>query len=330
MPGPIRQSSLVNQSGVQDSTVTAASVNGVAAANMLVAVVVAYCNTSTQSGDIVNGYTSTPSNTWTLAERVAQTTGVWRTEITVWVAPNVASGNTTGKPTFTSGTTAAHWCWHHLDEWAGMATSSPIDKTSEDTEPENSGTITVPNTATLAQAEQVVYAVAACRWNYAWNGSYSAPGTAPSTYTVLQGTTDNATLMVAQSSYKEVLSTNPVGATWTYEGAPGDNGAVALVVTFKKSSTSLRLEIDNIDSADMTGTTGWTLGAWPADPFQTGPTGQCAKVWTSYSATITSGKLILPDAPPGAAVNDTYNVSGHQPAGTRNLAWCSGVVRVVV
>jgi hypothetical protein len=328
----IRQSALVNEAGVQNSTVTAASITGVASGNMLIAVVAAHCPTSVQTGDIVSGYTSSPSNTWTLAtgSRSAQTVGTNRTETTIWVAHNVAAGTTTGKPTFTASTNPGHLVWHHMDEWAGMVTSSSVDKAGTATAPENSPSITIASTATLAQAAQVVYCVAACRYNYDWNGSSTAPGAASATYTVVQGTTDNTSLIVAQSQYKEVTSTAGVGVTWMYAQQAGDRGAVASLATFKKAgATPLRLEIDNIDSTDITGTTGWTIGAWAQSPFQTGAASQCSKVWTSYSATVTSGKLILPDAPPGASASDTYNVAGYQPSGTLNLAWTTGVVRVV-
>lgn len=207
-----------------------------------------------------------------------------------------------------------------------MAASAAVDKTSTDTEPENSGTITIPPTATLAQADQVVYAVAASRYNFAWNGSFAAPGTPPSGFTVAQGTTDNS-LLVAQSAYREVAGTDGVGASWTYAQQTGDRGAVAALVTLRKGSTSLRLEIDSIDT-EVVGTTGWTIGAWAGNPFQTGALGQCSRAWTGYAAVVSGGKLILPDAPPGASAGDTYTVSGFQPAGTFNLPWTTGVVRV--
>lgn len=326
MPGPVRQSNLVIEAARQDSNVSGATISAVATGSMLVAVVAAHCPTSVQAGDIVSGYVTTPSRTWTLAVRVAQTIATNRTEVTIWVAPNVASGSTVGKPTFTAGSNPGHEVLHHMDEWTGMATASPTDKTGTDVEPESSGSSTIATTAALAQADQVVYVAAACRYNYQWNGNYTSPGSAPATYTVSQGSTDNAG-MVAQSAYKEVSSTAGVGSTYTYENQAGDRGMVHALATFKKAASSLRLEIDDIDTTDITGTTGWTIGAWPADPFQTGAPGQCAKVWTGYAATLSGTKLILPDAPPGASVNDTYNVSGNQPAGTRNLAWCSGVVR---
>jgi hypothetical protein len=327
MPGPVRQSGLVNEAARSDSNVSSASINGVASGNALIAVCVAHCSTTVQTGNIVSAYTSSPSNTWTLAVRHAQTIGSFRTEVTIWVAHNVASGNTTGKPTFTAGTNAGHEIFHHFDEWSGVVTSSSVDKTGTVANAENLDTITVPNTATLAQADQIVYCAVGCRWNYQWNGDGpGGAGAAPSTYTVSKGETENS-LMVAQSAYKEVSSTAAVGATWTYAQQTGDRGAVAVLATFKKSSTSLRLEIDNIDTTDISGTTGWTIGAWAGSPFQTGAGGQCSKVWTSYSASITSGKLIFPDAPPGASLNDAYNVMGYQPSGTRTLAWCQGVVR---
>lgn len=332
MPGPVRQSSLVNETARDDANVGGALVNSVASGSLLVAVVAAFCNTSVASGNIVSGYGTTiggsPSNTWALAARSAQTVGVWRTEVTIWVAHNVAAGNTTGKPTFTASTNEGHSVWHHMDEWTGMATSSSVDKTATTSAADGAGAIATTATATLAQADEVVYCAAACRYNYLWNGDYDAPGAPPTTgFTVLQGTTNNATLLVAQSAYKEVASTAGVSASWAYAEQSGDLGAVAALATLKKSTTSLRLEIDDVDTADITGTTGWTFGAWPANPFQTGSGGQCAKVWSGYSATLDGTTLVFPDAPPGASVDDVYNVSGHQPSGTLNFPWSTGTVR---
>ena len=323
MPGPIRKSSLIVQAGRSNANVGQAAIAGVAAGGMLIAPVVAHCSTTVQAGDIVSGYVSTPARTWTLATRRARTEGTWRTEVSIWIAHNVPAGTVSGAPTFTSGANPGHEVWHHMDEWAGMLAAAAVDKTSAVDQGENLATITVPPTPVLAQADQVVYAVAASRYNFAWNGNFAPPGTPPSGWDISEGTTDNSA-MVAQSVYREVASTAGIGVSWGYAQQPGDRGAVAALVTLRKGGVAtLRLEIDDIDETDIAGTSGWTIWAWAGDPLD----GAAARRWTGYTPVVTAGRLILPDAPPGASLNDVYNVSGYRPAGNQSLAWGPGVVR---
>jgi hypothetical protein len=323
MPGPVRQSNLVVNSAVAPASVTGATINGVEAGNCLVAIVIAYYPAGTDT-DLVTGYGTTiagsASNTFANALRVRRgDASGWYTELTAWVAPNVSAGNTIGKPTFAL--TGSHWVFTHMDEWAGIATTSPVDETDTDSVAAAAGTasITVGPTGTLSQASQVVIAAAGNRYNYIWNGGYGS-GNAPSTYTVLRGITDNTGGAVGQSVYKEVTSTAAVSATWTF--ADGYGPAVAGIFTLKTSSATLRLEVDDIDT-EITGTTGWTFWAWAGDP----DTAPAAKKWTAYAATIVSGKLVFPDAPPGATDASTWNVMGYQPSGTLTTGFMTGTVR---
>jgi hypothetical protein len=332
MPGPVRQSSLVFQVGTQTSTVDPATINGVAAGNALVAVVVAVRPSGTP-GDLITGYGTTiggsAANTWGASPilRVSEKhpTEPHYTEITAWIAHNVSAGDTIGRPVFAFND-ASTTVYTHMEEWSDVASSSSVDKTATAVAAVTDTSITVGPTAALDQAEQIVIAVAANRFNFVWNGGFSGAGNAPSTYAILQGRTDNTSGLVAQSVYKEVSATAAVSAVWTFD--PQGNRTVAGIFTLRKSTTTLRLEIDDID-AEIVGTTGWTIGAWPQNAFQTGTPGQCAKVWVGYGATLSGTKLVLPDAPPGAALNASYNVCGYQPAGTRQLAWSTGVVREV-
>ncbi len=326
MPGPVRQSNLVVQSNFAPASVTSATINGVASGNCLVAIVIVHYPGGSDT-DLVSAYSTTisgsPANTWTnvLRSRRGDAAGVWYSELTAWVAPNASAGNTIGKPTFTQA--GNHWLFSHMDEWSGIATTSPVDKTDTDTVAAGAGTtsLTTGPTATLAQASQVVIAAIGNRYNYAWNGGYGS-GTAPSTYTVLRGTTDNTTGAVGQSAYKEVSATTAVSAAWTFVAGYGP--AVAGIFTLKTATTTLRLEVDDIDT-EITGTTGWTFWAWSGDP------GDAAadKKWTSYAASISGGKLVFPDAPPGATDGSTWNVMGYQPSGTLTTGFMSGTVREV-
>lgn len=326
MPGPVRQSNLVAQSSVASSAVTGATINGVAAGNTLVALVVAH-RPSSASSNLVSGYGTTiggsSANTWTnvLRAGLLDTGGVWYTEVTAWIASNVSAGNTIGLPTFAF--SDALTVFSHMDEWSGIATASPVDKTATATESGAAGTLTVGPTSTLSQASEVVIAAIGNRYNYSWNGSSSGAGTAPTGYTVLQGSTDNSAGNVAQTVYKEVTATTAVSAAWTY--VTGYGPVAAGLFTLKQGSSTLRLEVDSIDSADITGTTGWTFWAWSGDPLDAA----AAKRWTSYSASISSGKLVFPDAPPGATAGSTWNVYGYQPGGTLTTGMMTGTVRAV-
>lgn len=329
MPALVRQSSPVFQNDVDSSTVTGAAIATVAAGATLVSFVVA-SRPNGAAGNIISGYGTTVNgsagNSWgssPIGRAVSVSPdGTWYTEITAWIAHNVTAGNTVGKPDFAfeDGSTTV---WTMLTEWTGLALSSAVDKFAIATAAETATTITVGPTSALAQADQVIVALVANRYNYVWNGGYGS-GTPPSTYELIAGRTDNSGGLVAQAVYKEVSTTAAVSATWTFE--PEGNRTAALIFTLRKATTSLRMEVDNIDP-EIANTTNWTFGAWPGNPFQTGPAGQCAKVWTGYAAVIENGKLIFPDAPPGATLGATYNVQGHQPNSTRTTAWMAGTVR---
>jgi hypothetical protein len=326
MPGPVRQSNLVVQGSVTPAALTGATITGVASGNTLVSIVVAYYPTAADT-NICTGYGTTiggsAANTWSnvLRVRSAVFDGVWYAELTAWIASNVSAGDTVGKPTFAAST--EHWVFTHMDEWSGIVTSSPVDQTATAVVAAAAGTasVTVGPTSTLSQASEVVIAAVGNRYNYVWNSGYGS-GTAPSTYTVLRGTTDNTTGAVGQSAYKEVTATTAVSATWTF--ADGYGPTVAGLFTLKQGTTALRLEVDDIDT-EITGTTGWTFWAWSGDPLDA----KADKRWTAYSATLSGGKLVFPDAPPGATDGSTWNVIGYQPSGTLTTGFMTGTVRAV-
>lgn len=325
MPGPVRQSNLVRQENIASSAVDGATISGVVAGNCLVAIVYAH-RASGSASNIVSGYGTTiggsAANTWTLAARSQRLDdgGVWCLEVTIWVALNVSAGTTIGKPTFNF--TDALYVWSHMDEWSGIATSSAVDKTDTDYAINTATTLTTGPTATLAQSSEVVIAAIGTRLAYSWNGSSSGSGSPPSTFTILQGSTDNSIQAVGQSAYKEVTATTGPSATWTYANA---QTAVAAIVTLKQATTTLRLEIDDIDTTDITSTTGWTFWAWSGDPLDAA----AKKRWTGYAASISSGKLVFSDAPAGAVAGDNYNVMGYQPSGTLTTGFMVGTVRAV-
>jgi hypothetical protein len=319
----VRQSNLVVEQNVDASNVTGATINGVASGNTLIAVVVAI-RSGMSSGDIISGYGTTiggsAANTWSLmtGSRIAYSSGSGRrTEITWWIASNVSAGNTVGKPTFAFSDDSTQ-VYTHLDEWSGISASSPVDKAKTASAAAGNATIATGSSGTLSQASELVLVAWGNRW------CYQDPPTIPSGYTAVRsiaGNNGTNPLLAGRTFYKEVSATTAVDATVSQ--TDDFDGSVISLVTLKLGSTTLRLEIDDIDETDITGTTGWTIGAWSGDPFTT----TANKVWTGYSASVSGGKLILPDAPSGASAGSTYNVVGYQPSGTKMLAFCSGTVR---
>jgi hypothetical protein len=263
---PIRQSNVGTQAGVSTSNCPTAVINGVVAANCHVAIVAAH-RLST-AGDLVSAYTTTiggsPANTWTLARRDAITSAAGhRTELTFWVAANCSAGDTTGKPTLVHNDDSTN-VWHHFDEWAGLATSSPLDKVAGATVAAPGLSLTAGPTAALVQAASLQISAAADRFNYAWNGSGAGAGTPPTSHTILQGTTSN-TIIAAQSSYRELASTAGVSATWA-TAETSSHGIVGGTITLKIQTTVRRLRIATLGGVAIAGTTGWAGWIWTADP----------------------------------------------------------------
>lgn len=323
MPAPIRSSNLVIDSNVAPASLGGATINGVAAGNTLVAIVVAGYPAGVDT-DLVSGYGTTvggtPNNTWTnvLRRRLGETGGTWYVEVTAWIASSVAAGDTVGKPTVPL--SGNYWIYQHMDEWTGIMSASPVDQTATASALTGSS-LTVGPTGALAVASQTVIAAIGSRYNFVWNGDFSDPGTPPATYTTVRGTRDNVPGIVGQTVYKDVTSTTAVSASWTYAT---DEPVVAGLFTLKQGSTALRLEIDDI-KPDIAGTTGWTFWAWSGNPAAA----PAAKEWTAYSASVVGGKLVFPDAPTGATAGSTWNVYGYQPSGTLSIPMSTGVVRAV-
>lgn len=321
MPAPVRQSSLVLTEGVTAAAFSTTTINGVVAGNTLVAIVAVNSPTSADA-DICTGYTTTiggsPANTWTnvLRRRRVNAGGVWYSELTMWIAHNVSAGNTVGRPTFAFD---ALFAFSHVDEYTGLVTASAVDQTATAFADAGAASISAGPTGTLAVASQTVIAAVMNGYNDSWNGNGTSPGSPPSGFTLLRGNI-GAGRNNAQSVYRDVTATTPVSAAWTVNTTYGPS--VAGIATLRQGTSALRLEVDNIDVTDITGTSGWTIWAFPGNPKDGNGT-----EWTAYSAVISSGKLILPSAPAGAAAGATFNVSGYQPLGTRQLAWCTGTVR---
>lgn len=295
MPAPVRQSNVGTQAGVNTSTAPTATISGVLAANCLVAVVAAHRLNTT--GDLVSAYTTTiggsNANTWTLALRQAFTSsGGHRTELTIWVAANCAAGATVGRPTLVNDGTSV---WHHFDEYATIATTTPIDKVAGAAVASSSLAITAGPTAALVQAASMQISAVVDRFNFSWNGGGSGAGTPPTGHTILQGTV-SSTVLPAQSSWRDLSATTGVSAAWTSAEA-GSHGLVAGTITLRIQSLVRRLRISNLGGVAIAATTGWEAWAWTADPLDLLPS-----KYTGSNVVVSAGQILLLNPPAGIAV----------------------------
>jgi hypothetical protein len=263
------------------------------------------------SGNVVDSYDFTTSagtvNVASPALRVAYQDGAtWRTELTVWVQPNAPAGITTGKPVLTvddSGNNVQHvFC-----EISDIATSTPVDKTASATNAGVSGTTSITaTTATLAQANEIVFFAFADRWNYEINGN-SSTGAVPSGsgFTLLAGDASNTYLSFAVG-YKVVSATTAISLTSTFVDQ-ADQGQVFGIVTLKGSTTNLRVEITGFDPAVVA--PGGTpvvvddVGVWIGNVFTT----LCSQRYQN-NAFNTDGTMFCTPAPAGTSNLQSVNV----------------------
>jgi hypothetical protein len=277
----------------------------------LVTVVTAAWRWQSSAGNLINDVTLAGSS-MTLAKRknlqVSTTMGA---EVCIWYAMNVSSGAKTVALDFVNedDSTVCNW---HADSWAGIVTSSALDVTSDNSVEGSTTSFAVPNsgtTGTLAQASELVIAVASSKWNWTWNGTYGGGGSPPSGYTLLAGLTeDNSNTAIFQTAYKEVSSTTGVSCTWTKEDTGYNVGALA---TFKIGTVSKRIKV--LSSTSMNSATGITAYAWAGDPA-----GEYAQKWTGLSAESSGGTLYITTGIPSSwTTGSTVNVILYQSSGDK-------------
>lgn len=236
MPAPIRSSSL--KSGLAISTSDPLASNTIAsgaAGNATIAVVTAYTNVG--SGDLVSAVSG---HTLAARSKIVGGGSTTTTEVSIWYNDNISSGTQTATLTLVNAGTDVTW---HFDEYEDLETSGMLDVVSTGSSPTASSSISTGSTATLAQAENLVIAVAANRYNYLWNGGTYGVVPAPAGYTKLQGTYDSALDIPMVSVWDDVSSTAGVSAVFTQVNQ-SDNGGAAAIAVFQYATGPAAAEID--------------------------------------------------------------------------------------
>lgn len=266
-------------------------------------VAVAVLNDGVSSGELVSAVTSVPSLTWTLTDatdgkelRATDDTG-GRMGVYLYTARNSALQTVTATPTLVAA--SGNRVVAAMVEMTGMLSSGMPDKAASASVATAASSITAGPTATLAQADQTALAVIAGRWWYTFNSAGSG-GDPPSGWTKAFGTNDN-TKFPFQVAYREVAATTALSAAWDVPASQGDGG-VAIVGTFRESTTTLRTRITFKSASGINGVSGLTAKVWRGDSD------------TNYSATYTgltaeaSGDTLFCSAPAGAVAADVVNV----------------------
>lgn len=190
----------------------AATINGVTAGNCLIAVVsIAQILNAAQAvitpTDTNGTWADVGSNALTL-----DTLNSWYYGTMIATQQNCNSGSHTVTYTFPNGSTYAELT---VFEVSGLLTSGAVDKLSH-LDQQGSGThpLTVPNTAVLSQADElVVVGISLLAPTGAANAAISDP---PTGYTSLHAQQDTSSTVGAQQSYKIVASTSAVGVSWDW------------------------------------------------------------------------------------------------------------------
>ena len=136
--------------------------------------------------------------------------------VEIWYKANVSAGAET--LTITPTSTSGNYVTAVAQEWSGMATSSPLDRTG------TSGTLTVSTSAATTQANEVVFTVAV-----ADAGSSNVNWGTPSGYTLIARENDSNTYTGLQAAYKIVAATGTQSATHTNSSVSADT----IIATFK-------------------------------------------------------------------------------------------------
>ena len=309
MAAPVRSSTLKYALAV--STGNAALENTIssgAAGNATIAVVTASKDVS--SGDLVSAVSG-----HTLAVRSKYVLNGNTVETSIWYNDNISAGPQTATLTLVNATTDVTW---HFDEFAGLTTTSPLDKFATGAAASNSDTVGTTSTTTLAQASELVIVAAANRWNYRWGSTFGDPQP-PSPYTKLQGIDDNGIALPMISGRLDVSSTNGVSVTFSQINQ-GDNGASAALATFKYASTTKKVRI-KFDTA-AAATSGWTVYVWRGDPNS-----MSAEV-KATNITIGAGGITDIDAGTLADLANTtaVNVVAYQPSGSKGVSFGPGSI----
>lgn len=155
--------------------------------------------------------------------------------VEIWYRANVSAGAET--LTITPTSASGNYITAVAQEWSGMATSSPLDRTG------TSGTLTVSTSAATTQADEVVFTVAV-----ADAGSSNVNWGTPSGYTLIARENDSNTYTGLQAAQKTVSSTGTQTATHTNSSVSADT----IIATFKVATGSTQESRSFTSAATLT------------------------------------------------------------------------------
>lgn len=171
----------------------------------------------------VTSVTDNQGNTYSRAGTQPSSSGLCRADI--WYTKVATSSGT-----FTISVNCAAGSYL---EWVGVEVSgqdatTPFDKDAQANS--TTGDAATGNTATLAQADEIVFAVAAVS-----NNDTNITITTPTGYTNLTINQDATATIGHEASYKIVAATTAVSASWTHDNTAQD-GWSCKVATFKQAA----------------------------------------------------------------------------------------------
>ena len=150
-------------------------------------------------------------------------------EASIWYCANI--GSPSGTHTVTANPTAGSDNYINViaSEISGQNTSSPLDATTS-AAISSTGDVATGTTATLAQADEIVFIVA----SVSASNSNIAIDT-PATYTRIGVNQDSTATIGFEASYKIVAATTAVTAQWSHDNT-GQDEAAGVIATFKAAA----------------------------------------------------------------------------------------------
>lgn len=206
-------------------------------------------------------------------------TSQWMAEVT-----SAPSGNLTVQLTFG----AASDYSFNVQRWSGILSGASIDKAATITATGTQTSLTVGPTATLAQADEVVFTTFG-----AATGSSASGITAPSGYTGDAFEQNSSAFIGMGTAHKVVASTSAVSAAWTFGATAGTSDLCAVIGTLKITGAGGPTITSTSSATPQRGSTftvtGSSFGASQGTQvLKIGGVTQTVTSWAAGSITITN------------------------------------------
>lgn len=281
----------------------------VTAGSMLVARVV--IRNLSAAGALLTAITDSKSQTWTLrrSERDDGLFGYgW---IYTFDTYNAAAGSTTVSLDCTLEDTNNYIAWM-VTEVSGALTTNAHDTGSSAEVDGTPASIAVPATATLSQADEIVFAFVGAKWWYDLNG-----GVPPTGWT-LDGLNDSNNIINAMFVSKIVTATTAQSVTFV--GVANQSvaeGAMAMIQTYK-AGASVNYRVRALFNTAINGDTGITALVWKGSADTV-----LARQVTSLTAEASGGILFIPLPATGYTNGESVNVIAYNSVDTSGLITAS-------